>query len=385
MGKQAFDLYGEERVAAIRADVAEAIDAALFGNASWDEVPAALSRAFPGSFGAFWNINFGESRVDMFSSHNVDPDFVRSYVDHFAYINPWSAYWASATSGAAVLSENVLPARMIADTEFYNDWLHPQKDVDAGAGMKLVGDRGENIQFLTNFPLSMSETYGRATVAILAGVRGNLQRAVSLARLMRADAEGAMVRAALVERVRGAAFVVEGNRQLREANQMAVELFASGRSVTARNGRCAMIDKTADARFGFAIDRLSRGIPIDGSHISFRTSTGAWRVTMAALPAAPVWRGVLSLLPPKRLVLVLVTDVGRPTAATGLSVLSAMFGLTPAEVTFCSRLMLGESVSDAADRLGISLETARTRLKTIFQKTDTSRQGQLMLLLSRLL
>ncbi|MCY1299520.1 hypothetical protein D9M70_490500 [compost metagenome] len=64
--------------------------------------------------------------------------------------------------------------------------------------------------------------------------------------------------------------------------------------------------------------------------------------------------------------------------------LKTLAGLTPAEIAFCQRLALGESVADAAEQLGITVETTRTRLKAIFHKTQTSRQGQLMLLLSRL-
>jgi hypothetical protein len=45
---------------------------------------------------------------------------------------------------------------------------------------------------------------------------------------------------------------------------------------------------------------------------------------------------------------------------------------------------MGESVAEAAEQAGITLETARTRLKAILQKTGTSRQGKLMLLLSKL-
>jgi DNA-binding CsgD family transcriptional regulator len=84
-------------------------------------------------------------------------------------------------------------------------------------------------------------------------------------------------------------------------------------------------------------------------------------------------------------VIVLVADLSASARIAGdLSALPSTFGLTPAEVSFCRRLLLGDSVADAADHLGITVGTARTRLKTIFHKTGTSRQGELMLLLSRL-
>jgi DNA-binding CsgD family transcriptional regulator len=242
------------------------------------------------------------------------------------------------------------------------------------------------VQLIMHYPVSLSDCYSKTAVEILNRIRGNIERSMDFARLMRKGTEGAVAGAALVERSRCAAFVVEGNRLVREANGLAVELFSSGRSVQVRNGRCFLNDREADARFGSALEALSTGVPTDGSRISFRTATAAWQVTMAALPAtSPALPRVLCLLPPQQMVLVLVTDL-RPGVgiAADLAVLSAEFGLTPSEVSFCRRLALGESVGEVSSHLGIMVETARTRLKAILHKTGTSRQGQLMLLLSRL-
>jgi DNA-binding CsgD family transcriptional regulator len=377
-------MYDENRVAAISAKVAASIDAATFGVDTWDNLPSLLSLEFPGSFGALWNINFSESRLNFLSFQNLDPAFAKSFCDYYAYINPWSAYWTSVKSGMATSSEEVFPARSFADTEFYNDWLLPQKDVEAAVGMKLVGDQRETVQLIMHFPISLSESYSKAAVEVLNRVRGNIERSIDFARLMRQGAEGAVAGAALVERGRCAAFVVEGNRLVREANGLAVELFSAGQSVQVRNGRCFLNDREADARFGSALGALSSGVPTDGSRISFRTATAAWQVAMAALPAtSSALPRVLSLLPPQQMVLVLVTDL-RPGIAADPAVLSAEFGLTPSEVSFCRRLALGESVGEVSSHLGITVETARTRLKAILHKTGTSRQGQLMLLLSRL-
>ncbi|WP_153045195.1 helix-turn-helix transcriptional regulator [Sinorhizobium americanum] len=330
-------------------------------------------------------MNFAERSLNFLAVRNIDPAFAKSFREHFAYINPWIPYWSGARSGIAALSEEVFPARNFADTEFYNDWLRPQKDVEAGAGMKIVGDRGETIQFIMNFPLSLSETYGKAAVEVLRRVRGNLERSISLARVMRTSVEQAVAAAAVVERNQCAAFVVEGNRLMREANEKALQSFSSGRAVIVRNDRCFMANADADARFGLMLNNLSQGVFTDGARITFRTSAGAWQVTMAALPTADPSRSNISLLPPRQLVLVLMTQLNPATPDAGdLSALSAIFALTPSEIGLCRRLFLGESVSEAADRLGITVETARTRLKSILQKTGTSRQGQLMLLLSRL-
>lgn len=368
----------------ISQNVAAAIDAATFGAGSWDEVPAVLSEAFPGSFGGLYNMNFPESRLNFMSWRNMDPAFVSSFAEHFAYINPWAAYWTSLKGTKIAASEEVYPARSFAKSEFYNDWLVPQGRSEAAAGMKIVGQRDEAVHVLLHYPLSKSGLYDRAAVKILTNIRGNLERAINLARLLRSDVEAVVAQAALVERSRSAAFIVTGDRRVRDANSLAERLFVSGRGVTVRHGRCHLADATADARFAAALAMLSQGRPTPVSRIGFRTAAGAWQVSVAALPIAQPVGGRLILLPPEQLILVQILELDSKGLNAGdLASLVPAFGLTPSEIAFCRRLLLGESVTDAAEQLGIAQETGRTRLKMIFQKTGTSRQAELMLLLVR--
>jgi len=63
--------------------------------------------------------------------------------------------------------------------------------------------------------------------------------------------------------------------------------------------------------------------------------------------------------------------------------LKSAFGLTASEILLTLRLFAGDTLREAAQTLGISYETARTKLKFIFQKTRTRRQTELVLLLAR--
>lgn len=383
--RQGRDEFDENRVAAISRDVARAIDAATFGRGSWDEVPLTLSRAFPGSFGILYNMNFPEKRLNFLSVQNTEAVFATALAEHFAYINPWAPYWTSIKNTFIAASEEVFPARSFAKSEFYNDWLVPQNKAEAAAGMKIVGERDEAVHLLLHFPLAKSELYDRLGKDVLNRVRGNFERSVNLARLLRADTEAALAETALLAREPCAALVVDGTRLLRDANSQGERLLAQGVAAGMRNGRCHLIDKEADARFGVALEKLAGEIPLQGARIAFRTAAGAWQVSLAAIPPPPSTSAIAALLPPRRMILVLVTDLSKPTGEAGdLAALAKLFALTPAEIAFCRRLLLGDSVTEAAQRLRLTEGTARTRLKAILHKTGTTRQGQLMLLLSRL-
>lgn len=73
-------------------------------------------------------------------------------------------------------------------------------------------------------------------------------------------------------------------------------------------------------------------------------------------------------------------EVGRPTRLSG-NVLAAVYGLTRAEGRLAEALANGMSTAEAAGSFGISPLTARTQLKSIFAKTGTSRQADLVRLM----
>jgi DNA-binding CsgD family transcriptional regulator len=62
-----------------------------------------------------------------------------------------------------------------------------------------------------------------------------------------------------------------------------------------------------------------------------------------------------------------------------------VLGLTLGEARVASLIGTGRSPREAAEKLGITEETARTTLKRVFSKVGVSRQGELAALLTRLI
>lgn len=66
------------------------------------------------------------------------------------------------------------------------------------------------------------------------------------------------------------------------------------------------------------------------------------------------------------------------TAVISTQSIAQLFGLTGAEAKLTRALALGDALQDAAVQSNVTLSTARTYLKQIFQKTDTNRQSELI-------
>ncbi len=63
------------------------------------------------------------------------------------------------------------------------------------------------------------------------------------------------------------------------------------------------------------------------------------------------------------------------------SLMCQLFSLTPTEARMADLLLQGLEMREAAERLRISLATARFHLKRVFVKTHTHRQSELMRLM----
>lgn len=86
----------------------------------------------------------------------------------------------------------------------------------------------------------------------------------------------------------------------------------------------------------------------------------------------------------QRAVAIMVVRLAETPIVDQAGRLVSAFGLTLAEARLARRIGAGEPLRNAADAEGITYETARTRLKSIFEKTKTTRQAQLAVLVARM-
>lgn len=94
----------------------------------------------------------------------------------------------------------------------------------------------------------------------------------------------------------------------------------------------------------------------------------------------PVRRSAHDIFGPAMGVLV-VTPLGSSQTLTD-DLLNGLFDLSPAETRAAQGLLAGKSIEDLAADLGLSRETIRSQVKAVLAKTGTSRQADLMALLS---
>jgi DNA-binding CsgD family transcriptional regulator len=268
---------------------------------------------------------------------------------------------------------DALTPEEIGRQPYYQEFLAPH-GLRWFAGVKVAA--GDDLWCLSIQRSIQQGPFSPSEMQLLAGLSPKLGSAAALARMLGfARAEGAMD---AFSASGTPAVMLDRNAAVILVNEPADRMF--GRDIWLRGGHLASVDRNATAALNRALNALLRN--------------PAPPAMMAPIPL-PRLHGRPLLAYPLRLpritsnafascqvAIVLVDPDIHPQPPE--FALRTCFGLTSAEAKLASRVSSGEELKTAADHLGITYETARNQLKTVFAKTETHRQAELVALLSRL-
>jgi DNA-binding CsgD family transcriptional regulator len=315
----------------------------------------------------------------------IDPDKPNLYLAHFAGVNPFSnepdpVGHVRNWSPRIRLFSDWLPREDVDRTEYYNDFLRPQ-DVYCSMMIGLAAEGVETCALSVNRSHRAGD-FGSRDMAIAERFHPHWRRAFKLASRL---ALGKNVRndmVAMLDGVGHGIVLVEADGQVRHANAHAGRLLGEGSGLRMKRGRMSAAIPTEARRLDrliFEATRTDGAMRKGGSMVARNPTTGAsLAVSVDPLPNQPA-----SVFHSGRLAIICLMD---PHARVGLSVdrLQQMFALTPAEARVALALLDGSSPREAADQLGVRYQTVRNQLQSLYQKTMTSRQAELVLLLARL-
>ena len=164
------------------------------------------------------------------------------------------------------------------------------------------------------------------------------------------------------------------NREATRILERADGLVIHGKSLSAANPlENAELQSVIRLAISTSQGRMGRpGAPLSLSRPSLARSF--------ALLVAPIRMERVFLHEPAAVVF--ITDPERESE-TPVSMLERLYGLTPREAALAALLLRGLDLKEAAGQLGTSMNTARTHLRLIFEKTDTHRQSELIHLFLR--
>lgn len=306
---------------------------------------------------------------------------IASYEDHYYKFDEWTLRFAKRIPmGKFVLGETVWPRDLMVKSVFFNDFLKPfdthQMACTVIAGSSNVFDG------LSIYRGARDGTIGSEQLEVLNGYIPHLRTALSLrGRLSDLERKATDLERALDQltvalillNFKGKPiFISRAARILLDAKD-GLLLRAHGlqsQKLSEHRSLCSLISSVIDST-------NQKRDPTSGSVSISRSLKRPLRLLVAPFPLdvphAP--RGAAAIV-----------SIADPEATVHLpsDILHEFYGLTQAETRLARLLLDGNSLIEAAEMIGVTRETVRSQVKSIFHKTGMRGQGQLMRFLIQL-
>lgn len=302
---------------------------------------------------------------------------IEDYTRHYAHIDELRGYARSRPAGEVTVTADV-SRDLLRRSQCYNDF-YVRWDLKHFVGSYLVNDSTCEASLVVYRSDSEGGEYSQDEVATIQLLVPHVTRALEVSRRLHVTSAE--------------------TRQLYDALDMVgqgVVLLDRRGAVTWMNAAASDLVKNDD---GIGVD--PHGLRIDDSaamNMVRRVAGGAGASSLelaegchvaAARPsgrapyrimAAPIRPALDCGFSPHTAAIVFIADPTR-VSRRSRTALQALYGLTPVEAEMAGSLAEGKSIQEFAAERQISIETVRTHLKRVMQKTGTHKQAQLVTLL----
>jgi len=310
------------------------------------------------------------------SLDQVDPDYVQRY----SQIDPRRARMASVPLGQLARCDQFFDERFVSRNEFFQEFLLPRGRRHT-MGAQLYRD--SRFDFYVTFYHSVGrDSFDEVQMRQAQALVPHLQRVARM--LVQHDAAqvasqwGQVALDALDQGV----LLIDGAGDVLSANRRAEAVLQQGRWLVVQQRRLR-------AAAGLQIDLpallqrvLSTGVP---ESAVLRRAPGLgdadpWCAVTVSRPGSEHDQAVRDIHPRAALLVYLtVPEAQRHATAAQLM---QMFGLTQAEARLAHALVQGSTVDEYAEAQGLAMPTVRSQVRAVLDKTRTTRQQDLVRLLS---
>ncbi|HXW73062.1 MAG TPA: helix-turn-helix transcriptional regulator [Methylocella sp.] len=272
---------------------------------------------------------------------------------------------------AGFLTEfDVLSPEELDQEPIYRDFFRPQ-GIGWSVGTAIPIPTGENVCFIMTRRIERGP-FERSVIAKLDGLRPHLARSALLS--ARLQLERARMATDTLAALGLPALVLNAQGKVLAANQLIEAL--SGYIHWRAQDRISLKDKAADQLLGDAI----AAIDTEGDSVRSFPVRDAGVEAMMVAHIIPMRLSARDIFVRCAAALVL-TPVALPQAPP-VELVQSLFDLTPSEARVARSLASGKTVDDIASDCGTSLNTVRTHVRSVLEKTGCNRQTDVVALLT---
>lgn len=303
----------------------------------------------------------------------VPAERLDAYRNYYHRIDNWTNRIKGASAGVPHSLQMLVPDDELFQSEIYNDYMKPAGRRYA-LGMTL--DVGPS-RFL--FAVGRSKQDGEFApeqFEAMERLGTFMSRTLMTQRLLQMSEVNAMASQAIMNQSRRGVVLLDASLKVVFQNRAASGMTASGDILGIRSGQLVAINRNDERRFREALEVVAtrpgeqRILPLHGVRTDDKVTVSVVGISPSSVPMID-----LGIVRPA-IFLVVSDNANLPEVEPGH--LESAFGFTVQEARAASLLLSGLELAEVAVRLSISRETVRYHLKSLFAKTGTHSQRELV-------
>ncbi|MGE3841819.1 MAG: helix-turn-helix transcriptional regulator [Vicinamibacterales bacterium] len=313
-----------------------------------------------------------------------DPAYATAFNEHYYLHHPYNArVWDYFLPGSVALGQAMCPEADVVKTRFYDEWMRPQ-GILHGMLVPCVGEPG-NVLGLGTYRSATVGRFEEAEERFVQQLVPHVARALEIAGRARTTEHRANSFAEVLDRGTHPLFVTDRDGHVLHASQGAERLCKREDGLLIRDGQlCASRPDESSAlrrAIGESAARRCDVVANSGATVRLSRPSGSPPLRLAVFPLGPhVQAGKIER---REASVAVFVDAPEAPRLPSRQQLQECYGLTAAQARLAHLLVSGASMAQAVKKLGISINTVKSHMRVLFDKTETNRQAALVGVLAR--
>lgn len=369
-----------DETARLSAVIGSLYDAALNPGA-WHDAIAGARDFVGGSAASIFAKDVAHTTLTVFQHDgNIGPEFVESYIDRYMALDPANTAHFFSEIEVPVSTADFIAFEEFHQTRFYREWATPQGLVDfVTIALEKSATGAAHFGVFRSKADGIVDEAAKRRMALLAP---HVRRAVLIGRTIELKTVEAASFAETFDGMSTAMFLVQASGRIVHSNAAGHALLAGSGFVHAAGDRIAFANGRAHQALAEVLAAAERGDGAVGSHgvaLSLATRDDAAYMAHVLPLTSGARRQAGSAYAAVAAIFIRRAALDMPATP---EIIARHYGLTPSELRVLLAVVDVGGVPNAAKALGVAETTIKTHLGSVYGKTGTARQGDLVKLVA---